>query len=69
MPKRLKLSTPQEVRRALSRVANMALNGTIDPKTAGVIVSACNAVLSSIRLDEQAAKIAELEKLITEKVK
>ena len=50
---RLKTSTPTEVRRALSRVNNMLLNGEIDPKTANAIIYACNSILSSIRVDEQ----------------
>ncbi len=32
--KRLKLSSPQEVRKALSRIANMVLNGELDAKAA-----------------------------------
>ena len=47
--KRLKLSTPTEVRRALTRVANMLMNGQIDPKTANAIIYTCNVVLASIK--------------------
>ena len=63
---RLKTSTPTEVRRALSRVNNMLLNGEIDPKTANAIIYSCNSILSSIRVDEQQNRIDELEKLIRE---
>jgi len=66
--KRLKLSTPQEVRRALSRVANMVLNDELDPKQANTILYACNVILSGIRTDEQQKKIDELERIIMEKV-
>ena len=63
---RLKTSTPTEVRKALSRVNNMLLNGEIDPKTANAIIYSCNSILSSIRVDEQQSKIDELEKIIRE---
>lgn len=63
--KRLKLSTPAEVRRALARVANMVLNKQIEAKDANAIMYACNIVLSAIRLDDQQKKIDELEQLLT----
>ena len=64
MAKRLKPSTPEEVRKALARVANMTLNGEIEPKQANAIILACNAVLSAIRTDEQEKKLDELEQLV-----
>lgn len=66
--KRLKLSTPTEVRKALNRIANMILNGQIDPKSANAIIYACNVVLGAIRTDEQEKRLDELEKLINESV-
>lgn len=63
---RLKLTTATEVRRALTRVSNMVLNGEFDPKRANAIILACNAILSSIRTDEQGKKMAELEELLAE---
>ena len=63
---RIKLSTPYEVRKALSRVANMVLNGELDPKQANTIILASNAILGAIRTDEQQKKINELEQLIME---
>ena len=65
--KRLKLSSPYEVRKALSRIANMTLNGEIDTKTANSIILACNAILGGIRTDEQQKKIDELEEIMLEK--
>lgn len=62
--RRLKLSTPLEVRRALSKVANMVLNNELDPRAANTIILACNAVLSAIRTDEQERRLCELEKMI-----
>ena len=43
----------------------MALNGEIDSKTANTIILACNAVLGSIRTDEQ-QKIDELEVILND---
>ena len=57
---------PSEIRRTLARVANMALNGEIDSKTANTIILACNAVLGSIRTDEQQKKIDELEVILND---
>lgn len=64
--RRLKLSTPTEVRRALSKVANMVLNGELDPRAANSIILACNAVLSAIRTDEQEKRLCELERRLAE---
>lgn len=64
MAVRLRMNTATEVRRTLARVANMALNGEIDTKTANTIILACNAVLGAIRIDEQQKKIDELEHIL-----
>lgn len=63
---KIKLSTPAEVRRTLSKIANLLLNNQIDPQRATAIINACNAVLSCIRLDEQQKRIDELKKLLDE---
>lgn len=65
--KSIKLSSPSEVRKALSRVANMVLNGDLDPKAANSIILACNAILGGIRTDEQEKKIRELEEILMKK--
>ena len=57
----LRLSSPQDVRRTLARVANMVVNDEIETKKANAIILACNAILSSIRIDEQQKQIDELE--------
>lgn len=62
---RLKTRTATEVRRTLSRVMNMVVNGELDNKTANTIILGCNAVLSAIRTDEQQRKIDELEHLLS----
>ena len=64
--KRLKMSTSREVRRTINRINNMLLNGEIDQKTANALIYGCNAALGAIRVDEQQAKIDELEKMIKE---
>lgn len=62
--KRLRLSSPSDVRKAMSKIANAVYNGELDPKEANAILYACNSVLSSIRIDEQQKKIEELERLL-----
>lgn len=62
---RLKTKTPTEIRRTLTRVMNMVANNEMDSKTANTIILGCNAVLSSIRTDEQQRKIDELEKILS----
>jgi hypothetical protein len=63
---RFRLSTPAEVRKSLARIVNMLANGDIEPKTANAIVIACNAILSSIRTDEQQRQIEEMERRLDE---
>ena len=66
---RLRLGTPTEVRRTLSRILNMVANGEMESKTANTIIVGCNAVLSAIRSDEQEKKIEELNRLLEEMMK
>lgn len=63
---RLKTRTATEVRRTLTRVMNMVANGEMDHKTSNTIILGCNAVLSSIRTDDQQRKIDELERILNE---
>ncbi|GLB27260.1 hypothetical protein LXJ15735_35010 [Lacrimispora xylanolytica] len=63
---RLKTGTATEVRRTLSRIMNMVVNGELDNKTANTIILGCNAVLSAIRTDEQQKKIDELERILSQ---
>lgn len=62
--KRLKMSSSREVRRTVNRIANMLLNGELDPKTANAILYGCNVCLGAIRVDDQQAKLDELESII-----
>ena len=68
MPRRktLKLSTPEEIRRAISRIAGMVLNGELDSKEANTLIYACNSALSAVRTDEYRKKVEELETLLME---
>ena len=62
----LKLDTPDNIRKALAKVANMTYKGELDTKTANSIILACNAILSGIRTDEQEKKLIELERIVSE---
>lgn len=64
--KRLKMGTSREIRRTINRINNMLLNGDIDPKVANALIYGCNAALGAIRVDDQQAKIDELERMIKE---
>ena len=64
--KPLKMTNPGEVRRAMTRVSNMVLNGEITPQQANAVIYAGNAVLGSIRADEQERRLAELERKLDE---
>lgn len=68
MPRRktMRMSTPGDIRRCIARINNMLLNDEIDPKRANAIIYGCNAALSAIRIDEQQAKLDELEKMVEE---
>lgn len=67
--KTLKLSTPEEIRKAISRVANMVLNGEIDTKVAKALLYACNSALAAVRIDEYKRKVEELEILLMQQEK
>ena len=63
---KLKLSTPKEVRKSLSTVANMVINDEIDTKKANAFVYVTNSILTSIRVDEQEKQIQELKEIVEE---
>ena len=63
---KLKLSTPKEVRKSLATVANMVLNDEIDVKKSNAFVDVSNAILASIRCDEQQKEIEELKTIVEE---
>lgn len=65
--KRIKLSTPKDVKKAVNRVANMVLNGELDSKSANAILYAANITLSTIKTDEQQKQIEEIERILNER--
>lgn len=64
--KRLKMTSSREVRRCVNRISNMLLNGELDARTANAILYGCNVCLGAIRIDDQQAKLDELEKTLAE---
>lgn len=63
----LKLDTPDDIRKALAKVANMTYKGELDTKTANSITATCNVILSGIRIDEQEKKLEEIEQILNER--
>lgn len=51
----------------MSRIANMVLNGELEPKEANTLIYACNSTLSAIRTDNYKKKVEELEALLMER--
>lgn len=66
VPKRLKMGSSTEIRRAVNRINNMLLNGEVDARTANALLYGCNVCLGAIRVDDQQVKINELERVIKE---
>lgn len=62
--RRFKLSSPEEIRKSLAKVANMVINDEINTKKASTFTYVCNGILQSIRSDEQEKRIEELEKYV-----
>ena len=63
---KLKLDTPSNIRKSLAKITNMVVNCELPTGQANTIILACNAILGSIRVDEQEKKLQELEQLIKE---
>ena len=63
---KFKTSTPKEVRKTLSTLVNLVANDEIDQKKANSIVYITNAILTSIRVDEQEKQIQELKQIVQE---
>ena len=63
---KFKTSSAREVRVTLSKIVNLIANDELDPKKANSIVYVCNAILQSIRLDEQEKQIQELREMVEE---
>ena len=63
----LRFNTQKDIKRNIAKVLNMLLDDKIEPKKANAFVFGCNALLESIRVDEQEKRIADIEELIKEK--
>lgn len=61
---RLKYDTPANIRKSITKINNMVANGELECKVANTIIVGCNAILGSIRVDEQERKIKQLEELL-----
>ena len=64
MKRPLRANNPAAVRETLVKVANEVRRGELSPQQGNSITASLNVILSSMRIDEQEAKIAELEKLL-----
>jgi len=64
----LRANNPAAVRATLVKVANEVRTGELLPQQANAITACMNAILASIRIDEQEAKIAQLEKMLLDKI-
>ena len=64
--RKLSWSNAREVRRSLAAINNMLLNDKIEADKARAIVYTANAILQSIRIEEQEKQIEELRELIEE---
>ena len=63
----LHLSSPKEVRAALTKVVNEIRENKLSPQQGNAIITGCNTILQSIRVDELERKIATLEALLDDK--
>ena len=61
---RLKTATAAECRKALSKIINLTVSGTLNPKAANTAIYGINSILAAIRTDEQEQRINELEALL-----
>lgn len=66
MKRALRANNPAAVRASLIKVANEVRGGELSPQQGNSITASLNVILSSIRIDEQETKIAELERLLAE---
>ena len=61
---KLRMKTAGDCRRALAKIANGILDGSIEPRVGNAAVYAVSALISSLRVDETERKIAELEEML-----
>lgn len=68
---RLRFTDNREIRRSLNRVANMVVNGELDPQRALAIATLCNTMLKAekqLELEKQMEELLEIvEEIISKK--
>lgn len=64
--RKFKLSTPKEIRVALSKMANLVANGDIPTERAKCFTYICNIILQSLKTDEYERTLEELTKIVEE---
>lgn len=62
----LRANSPMAVRASLVKVANEVRTGELTPQQGNSITASLNVILSSMRIDEQDRKIAELETILND---
>jgi len=62
----LRANSPSAVRASLVKVANEVRTGELTPQQGNSITASLNVILSSMRIDEQDRKIAELETILND---
>lgn len=67
--KRLRLSTPREVRRYIANLMKRVENSEIEESKARLLNNLAESILKSIRTDEIEKKLVEIEELINERNK
>ncbi|WP_347059097.1 hypothetical protein [Intestinibacter bartlettii] len=63
---RLRFTDNREIRRSLNRVANMVVNGELDPQRASAIATLCNTMLKAEKQLEYEKQLEELLSIVEE---
>lgn len=63
---RLRFTDNREIRRSLNRVANMVVNGELDPQRASAIATLCNTMLKAEKQLELEKQMEELLDIVDE---
>ena len=63
---RLKTSNPAECRKSLSKIVNLVVSGSLDPRAANCAIYGVNSILGAIRTCEQEQRLNELEAMLEE---
>lgn len=63
---RLRFTDNKEIKRSLNRVANMVVNGELDPQRASAIATLCNTMLKAEKQLELEKQMEELLEIVEE---